>query len=520
VSTVPATEGSRRILSSWGAPALVGLLWLTLIQHLRTEWSLNAQYSYGWGVPWLALYLFWKRWPDRPAPSPPDTITPTLLAAGFLLALILPARLLLESNPDWRLVSWTLGLLVVSLTFLLLFHMAGPSWPRHFGVPVAFILLSIPWPTPLEMELIQALMRSVAAATVDCANWIGVPARQHGNLIEMPSATVGVDEACSGVRSFQSTLMASVFLGELYRFSPLRRAAVVVGGVGLALLLNVGRTLLLTLAMYHRGESALDALHDPAGYAVLLIAFAFLWGGCALLNRKSVTSPAPVPEAPAHSPRPLPTAALLAFAGWLGVVEIANELWFRWHERSARLNVSWTVDWPAEGDGFKEQPIAADVRTILRYDEGRSGLFLNDNGSQSLVFFFRWNPGRSAAQSARIHSPDLCLPAAGLSQAAPPGQWSAEKDGLRLPFRTYVYDGGGRRWFVFYLLWEDRPGEPSRGAEDFSRGSRLRAVLEGRRHLGQQVLEIAVTGMRDAGVAQREVERYVQRRLRLSRNSP
>ena len=52
--------------------AALGLLWFVFLQHLSSEWSLNDQYSYGWFVPFFAAYLFWLRWPDRPAPSPPE----------------------------------------------------------------------------------------------------------------------------------------------------------------------------------------------------------------------------------------------------------------------------------------------------------------------------------------------------------------------------------------------------------------------------------------------------------------
>ena len=37
---------------------------------------------------------------------------------------------------------------------------------------------------------------------------------QRGNLIELSTGVLGVDEACSGIRSFQSTLMAALFLDE------------------------------------------------------------------------------------------------------------------------------------------------------------------------------------------------------------------------------------------------------------------------------------------------------------------
>ena len=44
---------------------VLALLWLEVINQLKAEWSLNPQYGYGWSVPFLALYLLWRRWPLR-----------------------------------------------------------------------------------------------------------------------------------------------------------------------------------------------------------------------------------------------------------------------------------------------------------------------------------------------------------------------------------------------------------------------------------------------------------------------
>ena len=41
--------------------AALGFLWWRLIDHLRLEWSINPQYAYGWAVPFLCLYLAWRR---------------------------------------------------------------------------------------------------------------------------------------------------------------------------------------------------------------------------------------------------------------------------------------------------------------------------------------------------------------------------------------------------------------------------------------------------------------------------
>ena len=48
---------------------LVGVFWLLIFNQQRLEWTVNAVYSYGWAVPFLATFLFYLRWIDRPAPA-------------------------------------------------------------------------------------------------------------------------------------------------------------------------------------------------------------------------------------------------------------------------------------------------------------------------------------------------------------------------------------------------------------------------------------------------------------------
>ena len=65
---------------------------------------------------------------------------------------------------------------------------------------------------------------------VDLLGWVDVPALVHGNVIEVSTGMVGIDEACSGIRSFQSSLMISLFLGEFYRLSTRSRWLLVPAG--------------------------------------------------------------------------------------------------------------------------------------------------------------------------------------------------------------------------------------------------------------------------------------------------
>ena len=157
-------------------------LWFRLLDHLRVEWTVNPQYNYGWAVPALCLYLVWRRLKGTGeqrsgkvgrceggkvgrceggegenaetlsqetqdhGPKTVDNGTiglsdyPTIrrektetidyrpktvdwgnvgAALFVLLALAyLPVRLIEEANPEWRLVSWALALIVLGLTYL------------------------------------------------------------------------------------------------------------------------------------------------------------------------------------------------------------------------------------------------------------------------------------------------------------------------------------------------------------------------------------------------------------------
>ena len=131
----------------------------------------------------------------------------------------------------------------------------------------------------------------------------------------------------------------------------------------------------------------------------------------------------------------------------------------------------------------------------------------------ALLYFFRWHPGSNSALLANLHRPDVCLPAAGWVQAGDYGIRSyAVSANLSLPFRHFLFaqrtqplagnSNSARQRFAhaFYCLREDRvrnereqlPEQFAQAPSEWSRRERLKLVLEGRRHLGQQVMEFVL----------------------------
>jgi hypothetical protein len=124
-----------------------------------------------------------------------------------------------------------------------------------------------------------------------------------------------------------------------------------------------------------------------------------------------------------------------------------------------------------------------------------------------LLYIFRWEPGRNSALLANLHRPDVCLPASGWTQVADDGVRNYPVSGaLELPFRHFEFqrafgDSPPETAHAFYCLSENRAAGSSAPPQDtnlpgmsgsrseWTRAERLGAVLEGRRHLGQQVIE-------------------------------
>jgi exosortase len=499
-----ATEAPPRIANAsrtiaWFPVAVFALVWLEVVSRLRFEWSINPQYGYGWAVPVLAAYIFWRRWQNAPVPSAP-TGRVLFVALIVLAALVLiPVRLIQEANPDWRLLSWTMALCAVVISSAGVYLAGGGRWLRHFAFPILFFLVAVPWPTSLEQIVIQGLMRIDAVINVEFLTAIGIPAVQLGNVIEVGSGFVGIDEACTGIRSLQATFMVSLFLGEFYGFSVFRRVILIVTGALLAFVCNLVRTFLLVYLGAEHGFQAINKWHDPAGYTILTICLLGLWGLSWFLSRKD--QDARGSAAPAR-PFQVPRLVLIALLVFTVTAEAGTQIWYRVHEARTAQLAPWTITWPTHAANWKEVPVDEASQGLLRYNEGGGGDWFADGHNWSM-YFFKWLPGRTAGLFIKNHRPDICLPASGLTQRGGVQNKLLTVNGVPLPIRAYVFENAGRPLHVFYCYWDGTPPTPGMlDQENWTASGRLEAVKRGKRDVGTQMLEIVAWGYDDPAKAE------------------
>src|ERR1039458_7905528 len=323
-----ATQGGRHSALKWALVLLpLAYLWFRLINNLWPEWTTNPQYGYGLLVPFLCLGLLIRRWEKKQkaesGKQPGEVTSPleygkdstghgnftgqgpvkyakdftgqrkqksTVLLFALLAFLYLPTRLIEAEIPEWRPIQWLLGIEVIGLTLCAIDLGKGRGWLRQLAFPILFFFVAIPWPSPIEAPIIQTLTRLSASITIEALGWLGVPAMAHGNVIEVATGMVGIDEACSGIRSFQSSIMISLFFGEFYALSRSRRWLLVPAGFVFSMAFNVCRMALLTLIAAKKGIPAISQYHDPTGVTIAIACTVALWGAALLLRRQKAES--------------------------------------------------------------------------------------------------------------------------------------------------------------------------------------------------------------------------------------
>jgi hypothetical protein len=204
-----------------------------------------------------------------------------------------------------------------------------------------------------------------------------------------------------------------------------------------------------------------------------------------------------------------PRAFLVAVGCWTILCIGATEVWYRSHTVKDAGVFHWTVALPGNKPGFQKIELPPRTLHLLAFDAGSTSQWNEDDGSEFSLSFFRWNPRsiHSVIQS-RIHRPEDCLPASGYKQLAESELVFFDAGRFKLPFRKYTYASEGQILYVFFCQWEDG-AETQTGMGASGQTERLRTVWVGRRLVGQQTLEIIITGSPSLA----EAEALVRRRL-------
>lgn len=145
-------------------------------------------------------------------------------------------------------------------------------WPS-----MLFMIFMIPLPDFMESWGNLSLQSIATIASAYLLQTLGVPAASFGNIITLTNAELGVEEACSGLRS--TVLFLAVSFGAAFLIAGIpERIAVLLAAIPVAVFANVIRIVATGLLYQYTSARLAEAVfHDLFGFLMLPLAAGMQW---------------------------------------------------------------------------------------------------------------------------------------------------------------------------------------------------------------------------------------------------
>lgn len=455
------------------AVALV-LLWLPLWLALVPTWRGGQYYEFGWLVVPAALFFAHGRYRDLGRlPVVASALSRSLkwLGVGCVLALfgvLWFLRCFEMVDSTWRRILVPHALLVALATLGGIVWLHGVRVALFFLPVVLFALTAVPIPSGVEQWMVNGFTGAVVGVSAELLRWLGHPIVVHGDVLSSLSGRVEVTESCSGLRSFQSLLMAGLFFGELYRLWWTRRLLLLAAGLVFGFLTNVGRALCLGLISLEGGHEVFDRWHDGVGHVAFILAI----GGTFLVARwmesreekrgarslpkfgKAVTTEEG--KSGKAGKRPVWCLVVCALMATVGV-EVAAHAWYGLRSDAAEYSGE-VPEFRLPEAGVTELDIRDNVASEALAFDSSEWLMLGDEATNAKLELFRFGyvPGNSRFfMDVTGHSPEDCMGSRGYEVKERFADRVLEMGSLRLSFETlsFLPDPARGPLFVFKTRW-------------------------------------------------------------------
>jgi exosortase len=253
--------------------AALSLLLVLIYHHILVElvkqWWDDPNFSHGFLVPFFSAFIVWhERASYRNIQLRPSGFG-LVIAAGAMLELVLGVL----GADDFLSRSSLLFLLAGMIVYF-----AGWEMFRRSFFAWAVLFLAIPIPVIVYNEVALPLQFLASRLATGLLQFLGVPVLREGNVIRLPSMSLEVVEACSGIRSLMSLVTLAVFYGKLLEERWLNRIILVLAAVPIAVAAN-GLRVMGTglLGQYWSPDKAEGFFHTFSGWIIFVLSLGMLY---------------------------------------------------------------------------------------------------------------------------------------------------------------------------------------------------------------------------------------------------
>jgi len=512
-------------------PKLIALavLWAHFIYQVHYQWGSASYYNYGWAVPLLTLILFYNRLDSKPLHQSREfnlkeksKKTRGMIIAALSLIVIVPASILSEVNVFWRVPLYLHAIPLMVLSFIWIESILGRENRQFFLFPLIFFLTMLPWPYRIEKEVIASFSGQVTQTTVVLLNSMGLNSIAAGNTIRLGDMTVGVDDACSGIRSLQALFMIGLFLGELYFLNIRKRAVLLVGATVLVFLFNTLRSTSLALLYFVIGEDVYKFWHDPVGLATFTASLAILFAITFLLekkeggsgfwkdNRNRILAPR------FNNTLWIRGAWLWPAASVATIIAVESWFWARNAKEEASL-AQWTLQ-PAPGffSDVSEIEIPDRIADTLLFDFGHRHTAISPDYFPVEAYYYGYTgEDRINSVSTYGHSPLICMSAAGAKLERVEDNLKFSHGSINLSLQHFVFQLPAHRKFsTLHVFWtvdeRNNRGISSASLSSLDYTTQLKQAFLGRRDYARKILLFSVAGSKNSDKMRETAHKLLQ----------
>ncbi len=430
--------------------------------ELMVKWWEKEEYSHGYLIPLVALYLIWQRREELLQKMKPGS-----WLGVFFIILSLCLWFLGELSAIYTVIQYAfwVGLWGLALVWL------GVSGVRVVWAGIFYLFFMIPLPNFLYFNLSQKLQLISSELGVAFIRLFDISVYLAGNVIDLGVYRLQVVEACSGLRYLFPLMSFGFLMAYIYKGALWQRVIIFLSTIPITVLMNSFRIGVIGVTVEHFGIAAAEGfLHDFEGWIVFVACLGVLLLEIWILHmifgnkdtrfgdlfdldfgaNKQLESSKTATELPGKA---FYTSMIISLLILILVLPASKGILNRQNVAPERELFSQFPLLQGEWKG-RESSLDQQVLNTLKLTDYITAKYQRTNKEPHIGFYAAWYESQS--KGASIHSPKSCLPGGGWVVQSHTQKIVSLESGESINVNQIVMQMGDVQQLVYY--WFDGRG--------------------------------------------------------------
>ena len=238
------------------------------IQNMFRVWTVNEEYSHGFFLPLIAIYILWQR---------NVTLSQLPYRGSYFGVFVVCAGLMLGLMGDLGTLYTVIQYGFLVAIFGVVLSVTGISTFKHYFFPLLILVFMVPLPSFIYKSLSSELQLVSSQIGVGVIQLFDIPVYLEGNVIDLGKMKLQVVEACSGLRYLFPLSALAYILALMYQAKIFLKAIVFLSSIPVTVTMNSLRIGLIGVTVDIWGKKAAEGLlHDFEGWVVFMSSLAII----------------------------------------------------------------------------------------------------------------------------------------------------------------------------------------------------------------------------------------------------